>query len=497
MSDFTTLPDLAARRLGGMVLVANDEFFAPKENLLKPETPVFDPDRYTDRGKEMDGWETRRRRDPGHDWCIVRLGIPGIVRGVVVDTSFFRGNYPDRCSVEGAVVEEDDVTGAEWFDLVPESALEGDALNRFDVASPLRVSHLRLNIVPDGGVARLRVHGDPLPDLRTLTDAGGRADVAASLSGGVVLDASDLFFSSPHNLVAPGDSHGMHDGWETRRRRGEGHDWVVIRLASMTEIERIEVDTSNFKGNYPDTCSLEVRVTPDVAADPEAEPAWSEVLSHRRLGPHRRFAFPIDPPALATHVRLNIHPDGGVARLRVHGRVTDDGWRSFGVRWLNAKTAELFEERVLACCGSRAWASRLRAARPFATFDALLQTADDVWAGLSTDDRREAFAAHPRIGERGGSVWARSEQAGAAVASDETLRELEAGNQEYEGRFGHLFLINATGKSAEEMLEAQRERLRNDADAELAEAAEQQRQITRIRLEKLIRPVAPLVRTEG
>ena len=177
MSDFTTLPDLAARRLGGMVLVANDEFFAPKENLLKPEAPIFDPDRYTDRGKEMDGWETRRRRDPGHDWCIVRLGIPGIVRGVIVDTSFFRGNYPDRCSVEGAVVEEDDVTGAEWFDLVPESALEGDALNRFDVASPLLVSHLRLNIVPDGGVARLRVHGEPLPDLRTLTDADGRADV--------------------------------------------------------------------------------------------------------------------------------------------------------------------------------------------------------------------------------------------------------------------------------------------------------------------------------
>jgi allantoicase len=289
----------------------------------------------------------------------------------------------------------------------------------------------------------------------------------------------------------------MHDGWETRRRRGDGHDWVVIRLATETEIERIEVDTSNFRGNYPDTCSLEVRVTPDVAAGPETEPAWSEVLSHRRLGPHRRFAFPIDPPAGATHVRLNIHPDGGVARLRVHGRVTDDGWRSFGVRWLNAKTAEVFEERVLACCGSRAWASRLQAARPFATFDALLQTADDVWAGLAADDLREAFAAHPRIGERGGSAWAWGEQAGAEGAPDEILRALEAGNREYEERFGHVFLVNATGKSAEEMLEALRERRGNDPEAELAEAAEQQRQITRIRLEKLVRPVAPLVRAGG
>jgi allantoicase len=268
----------------------------------------------------------------------------------------------------------------------------------------------------------------------------------------------------------------------------------VLRLATEIEIERVEVDTSNFKGNYPDTCSLDVRVVHERIADPDAEPEWSEVLSRRKLGPHRRATFPIDPPARATHVRLNIHPDGGVARLRVHGRVTDDGWRSFGVRWLNAKTPELFEERVLACCGSRAWASRLQAARPFATFEALLQTADDVWAGLPPDDRREAFAAHPRIGERVGSAWARDEQAGAAVASDEIVRALEAGNREYEERFGQVFLINATGKTAEEMLEALRERLGNDADAELAEAAEQQRQITRIRLEKLVRPVAPLAR---
>jgi allantoicase len=312
-----------------------------------------------------------------------------------------------------------------------------------------------------------------------------------------VLDASDLFFSSPHNLIAPGDSHGMHDGWETRRRRGEGHDWVVLRLAAETQIERVDVDTSNFKGNYPNTCSLDVRVTPDVAADPEAEPAWSEVLSRRKLGPHRRVAFPIDPPAPATQVRLNIHPDGGVARLRVHGRVTDDGWRSFGVRWLNAKTPELFEERVLACCGSRAWAKRLQEARPFATFDALLETSDDVWAGLSAGDRLEAFAEHPRIGDGGGSAWARSEQTGTADTSDEVLRALEVANREYEDRFGMVFLINATGRSAQEMLDALRVRLDNDPATELAEATEQQRQITRLRLEKLVRPVAPLAPTGG
>ena len=485
MSDVGTLPDLAARRLGGMVLIANDEFFAPKENLLEPGDPVFDPDRYSDRGKEMDGWETRRRREPGHDWCIVRLGIPGVIRGVVVDTSFFRGNYPDRCSVEGAAVDGDEVEGAEWFDLLPEAVLEGDAINRFDVASPYRVTHVRLNIFPDGGVARLRVLGEPLPDLRTLADPGGRAELAGSLSGGLVLDASDLFFSPPHNLISPGDSHGMHDGWETRRRRGEGHDWVVLQLAAEAEIERVEVDTSNFKGNYPDSCSLDVRIGREGAGEPE----WSEVLSHRRLGPHRRFAFPIDPPARASLVRLNIHPDGGVARLRLHGRVTDDGWRAFGVRWLNAKTPEVFEERVLPCCGSRAWAAGLREKRPFANFEGLLQSSDDVWAGLPADDRLEAFAAHPRIGEREGSAWSAGEQAGAGTAHDDVRRALAEGNRTYEARFGRVFLINATGKTGDEMLQALRRRLGNDAETELAEASEQQRQIARLRLEKLVRPV--------
>ncbi|HEY7401026.1 MAG TPA: allantoicase, partial [Actinomycetota bacterium] len=473
-NDFEALPNLAARRLGGMVLDANDEFFAPKESLLKPEPPVFDPDRYTDRGKEMDGWETRRRRTPGHDWAVVRLGVPGIVRGVVVDTSFFRGNYPDRCSLEATASE--DLAVADWFELLPEQPLEGDARNAFAVDSPLRVTHVRLNIFPDGGVARLRVHGEPLPDLRRVVDAGGRGDLAATLAGGLVLDASDRFFSSPHNLIAPGDSDGMHDGWETRRRRGPGHDWVAIALAAEADVERVDVDTTNFKGNYPDTCSLDVR--------PGSDGEWVEALPARALGPHGRFSFPVDP-ATAAEVRLNINPDGGVARLRVLGRVTDEGWRGFGVRYLNALATTAFVDEVMACCASPAWARGLADVRPFADFTALLEAADAVWAKLAPEERRAAFDAHPRIGNLRGSPWSQAEQGDVASADDVTLRALEAGNVEYEERFGHVFLINATGRSSAEMLEELRRRLANDPEAELAEAAEQQRQITRIRLEKL------------
>ncbi|MCI0635100.1 MAG: allantoicase [Actinobacteria bacterium] len=476
-------PDLAARRLGAEVLEANDEFFAPKENLLKPEKPTFDPHAYTDRGKEMDGWETRRRREPGHDWCIVRLGIPGIVRVVVVDTSFFTGNFPERCSIEGAVTSDDMLADAEWVELVPESALEGDSRNVFSADWPLRVTHLRLNIFPDGGVARLRVHGAPVPDLRAVLGPDGQGDVAAALAGGRIVGASDLFFSAPDNLIAPREPLGMHDGWETKRRRGPGHDWVTVQLAAQAEIDRIEVDTSFFKGNYPDRCSLDV-------ASAGQEDSWSEVLPEQKLGPNERVTFPIEPPAVATHVRLNIYPDGGVARLRVHGRVTDDGWRAFGVRWLNAQAPDAFEREILSCCGSRAWARGMRDARPLADFDALLDASDAIWADLGPEDRREAYEAHPRIGERSGSAWADAEQSGSASASADTRAALETGNREYEERFGQVFLINATGRTADEMLEALWRRLSNDPETERHETAEQQRQIIRIRLNKLVRPLA-------
>ena len=420
MSDFTTLPDLAARRLGGMVLIANDEFFAPKENLLEPGAPVFDPDRYTDRGKEMDGWETRRRRDPGHDWCIVRLGVTGIVRGVVVDTSFFRGNYPDRCSVEGAVVEEDDVTGVEWFELLPESPLEGDSVNRFDVASPPRVTHLRLNIFPDGGVARLRVHGEPLPDLRTLTDDGGRTDVAASLSGGSVLDASDLFFSSPHNLIAPGDSHGMHDGWETRRRRGEGHDWVVLRLAAETRDRTRRRRHVELQGELPGhllagrPCHARRRRRPGGRAGMVRGPLASQAR------PTSACRVP-DRPAGACDPGPAEHPSrrrgGSAPRAR-------EGDRR-GLAFVRRALAERQDARVVRGAGARV----LRLARVGqgaaggSAVRHLRRAARDLRrrvGGLSADDRREAFAAHPRIGEGGGSAWARSEQAGTADTSDES-----------------------------------------------------------------------------
>jgi len=325
---FSDLVDLAAERLGGAVLLANDEFFAPKESLLKVALPVWREDAYTDRGKWMDGWETRRRRTPGHDWCLVRLGLPGVVRGVVVDTSFFRGNYPEACALEG--VEVDGVPDPEslaadaatrWHDLVPRTPLAGDSRNAFAVAIERRVTHLRFRIFPDGGVARLRVHGEARPTLERL--ARGRVlDLAAMENGGFVVVCSDMFFGHRQNLILPGRSTHMGDGWETRRRRGPGHDWSIVRLAARGGVERVELDTDHFKGNAPGRCSLEW--CDAAGADAQAlhsSAGWQPLLGETPLQPHARHAWDVSSGGAATHVRLNIFPDGGVARLRVLGAV--------------------------------------------------------------------------------------------------------------------------------------------------------------------------------
>ncbi|HVI69963.1 MAG TPA: allantoicase, partial [Pyrinomonadaceae bacterium] len=213
--DFTELIDLASERLGGAVVVANDDFFAPKENLLKPGAPVFIEGKYTDRGKWMDGWETRRRRTPGFDWCIIRLGLPGIIHGVVVDTSFFRGNYPEHCSLDGAafngVPTEAELTSDEvsWVPLLPQMPLNGDSQNPFPINHEQRITHLRFRIFPDGGVARLRVYGEVVPDWEQLKRAGGQIDLAAAENGALVLSCSDMFFGHRHNLIMPGRAADM------------------------------------------------------------------------------------------------------------------------------------------------------------------------------------------------------------------------------------------------------------------------------------------------
>ena len=320
------LVDLAAARVGGQALAANDEFFAPKENLLQPGRGVFVVGTYTDRGKWMDGWETRRRREPGHDWCVIRLGIPGVIRAVTVDTNHFRGNYPESCSLDAASAAAaptpDPLAGLPWREIAPRTSLQGHAENHIDVTDPARATHVRLNIYPDGGVARLRVWGTPRPDWTALASTGQPIDLIAIAHGGVPLASSDEFFSEPLNLLMPDPPANMGDGWETRRRRGPGHDWVVIRLGHRGIPSALELDTTHFKGNFPDGASLDACDAPETPPDrtPGPDAGWRELLPRSPLRANASHHFDLNAAAPVTHVRLNIHPDGGVARLRLYGR---------------------------------------------------------------------------------------------------------------------------------------------------------------------------------
>jgi len=337
--DEQLLPDLL--RLRGSVVAASDEFFAAKENLIKPVAPVFVPGTYDAKGQVYDGWETRRRRGPGgklpertaHDWVIVRLGAPGVVRSIVVDTAFFTGNHPqacsaDACSVPGYPSSEELTRGAAgWREIIARALLTGDARHAFGVSSGRRATHVRLNIFPDGGVARLHVHGEVVPDPAMLE--GLTVDLAAVENGADVTDRSDEYYSSPRNVISPGLSRVMGEGWETHRRRKAGHEWLVIRLAGRGVIDLAEIDTSWYRGNQPDTASLQAM---DAGGPHTDQPAWRDLLPPVRLLPDTPHRFRVTG-APATHVRLNIFPDGGVARLRLYGSLTADGLAVARRRW--------------------------------------------------------------------------------------------------------------------------------------------------------------------
>lgn len=330
MTDFTEMVDLASERLGGAVIAANDEFFAPKEAMLKPGEPEWREGAYTERGKWMDGWETRRRHEPGHDWAIIRLGAPGIVRGVLVDTRWFTGNYPEKCSMEACEVRGvpslEALETADWTEILPVSPLNGDAPTSFAIDSPRRWTHLRLRIYPDGGVARLRVHGEVVPEFPQFVLGGGEVDLAALENGGWVMVCSDMFYGHRQSLLLPGRSTHMGDGWETQRRRGPGCDWTIVRLAAPGVIHRVELDTDYYKGNAPDRCRIEAIHAPGADADAlVASAGWRTLVAESKLEPHARFRWEdeVEEMGPVTHVRLSICPDGGVARLRVFGTLAD------------------------------------------------------------------------------------------------------------------------------------------------------------------------------
>ncbi len=328
---FGGLPDVASRVLGGSVQFASDEFFADANHLIEPGPAGHDPAAFGIRGKLYDGWETRRRREPGEDFAIVRLAAPAVLRGVNIDTTHFRGNYPPGAVLDGGTLlgypALDEVLAASWVPLTDVAELDGNQANLVPVTAPDRiVTHVRLRIQPDGGVARLRAFGEIVPDPRRL---GGRVNLAATLAGGQVTACSNMFYAAPGNALAPGRARVMSDGWETQRRRDDGNDWLVVRLAAPGLLHHVIIDTTRFVGNAPGAARL---------SDAES---GAELLPRTRLLPDTEHRFRIQAAAPVREVRLDIYPDGGISRLRVVGDVPPAAREPVARRWLGLLPPEV------------------------------------------------------------------------------------------------------------------------------------------------------------
>ncbi len=320
--------DLVSEKLGGRVLFTTDDFFAEKENLIKKGRGIFIPDKYTERGKWMDGWESRRKRIPGHDWCVLQLATPGHIKGFDIDTNHFLGNHPPHASVEAIYINEDisrhtqeELDELDWTEILPKSDLEPGSQHLFECKDGGLYNHVRLHIYPDGGVARFRVYGEVSKKWDEVNKEEV-LDLAAAINGGKALACNDMFFSSKDNLIMPGKGENMGDGWETKRNRTPGNrDWIIIRLAHKGNIEKIMVDTHHFKGNYPDGCSLEICNSDSDEQVLSGNVQWTEILSRTKLSAHNEHSFKPENIMPATHVRMYIYPDGGVSRLRLWGKI--------------------------------------------------------------------------------------------------------------------------------------------------------------------------------
>ncbi len=324
----TYFVDLASERVGGETLSCSDDFFAEMENLLKAGRGTFIDDKYTQRGKWMDGWESRRSygRDNGRefDWCIIRLGISGVIRGFDIDTNYFRGNAPQTVSVEACTSAGQPDESSVWHTVLDKSDVTAHSQNIFEIVNTQPWTHVRLNMFPDGGIARFRVYGDADVNWNDFVE-GELIDLASIKNGAKALLVSDMFFSDKNNLIMPGRGKDMGDGWETKRRRDPGPDWSIVKLATQGNVEKVVVDTYHFKGNFPDTFTLEgINTSSDDFNDANAELDWQPIIPQTTLYAHREHLFineiVADRLQQFTHVKLSIYPDGGISRMRVFGK---------------------------------------------------------------------------------------------------------------------------------------------------------------------------------
>ena len=318
------LTNLASPKIGTKIIEVSDDFFGKASRMLDDKEPVFIEDKYDEHGKWMDGWESKRRRDGGNDWAIIELGSPGIISEVDIDTSFFTGNFPPFASIEGLYSNQKPSKNSKWIEILSKTSLKGDSNNKFKIQSKTKVNYIKLQIFPDGGVARLRLFGEVKLNWDFYENKNDLIELSSLRLGGSIVAYNNAHYGDVSALLSDGRGKTMGDGWETRRRREPGHDWIIIKLAAKGLIKKIEIDTAHFKGNYPDQASIQVSnfsENTDLGEIINDSQNWKYMLKKSKLQADNIHNYDIDDKSTegVTHVRLNIYPDGGVSRLRVFG----------------------------------------------------------------------------------------------------------------------------------------------------------------------------------
>ena len=314
--------NLASPKLGTKVMSFSDDFFGKVSRMLNDKAPQFIEDKYDNHGKWMDGWESKRRRDGGHDWAIIKLGSPGKVYEIEIDTSFFTGNYPPFASIQGLYSEKKPDHNDDWKIILKKQKLQGDKVHNFKVNST-KVNYIRFQIFPDGGIARLRLLGHVEIDLKKFKNK--KIELSSLNLGGKIIAYNNAHYGDVSALLTSGRGKTMGDGWETRRRREPGNDWIIIKLAKSGIIEEIEIDTAHFKGNFPDKASISAAFFDEkekVSSIIKQNKNWKEILPPTKLKADKIHRFKkIIRSDEVNYVKLNIFPDGGVSRFRVFGKL--------------------------------------------------------------------------------------------------------------------------------------------------------------------------------
>ena len=318
------LNNLASPKIGTKIIEVSDDFFGEASRMLNDKEPVFIEDKYDEHGKWMDGWESKRRRDGGNDWAVIELGSPGIITEIDIDTSFFTGNFPPFASIEGIYSDQKPSKDSDWIKILSKTSLKGDSDNKFKIESKTKVNYIKLQIFPDGGVARLRLFGEVKLDWDIYNNKKDLIELSSLKLGGSIVAYNNAHYGDVSALLSDGRGKTMGDGWETRRRREPGNDWIIIKLATKGLIKKIEIDTAHFKGNYPDQASVQAsnfdenKSLEEIINDSQN---WKYILDKSKLQADNIHNYEIDDTSTegVTHVRLNIYPDGGVSRLRIFG----------------------------------------------------------------------------------------------------------------------------------------------------------------------------------